>query len=257
MKTDRLLPPLQTGFITTLLCLALGLLTTGAAPPEKLPAAGGDITLHPINHATLTLEWNGKTVYVDPVGDAAAFASAPGPDLIVITHIHGDHFSGATLTKVAVAKTKLLVPPSVAEKMPEALKAQTTALTNGETVTVAGIEVEAVPAYNLTPARANFHPKGRDNGYVITLGGKRLYFSGDTEDVPEMRALKNIDAAFLAMNLPYTMDVAKAADAVKAFKPAVVYPYHYRGADLQEFKRLVGTEAGVEVRLRDWYAPAR
>jgi L-ascorbate metabolism protein UlaG (beta-lactamase superfamily) len=228
-----------------------------AAPADNLAAKDGDITVQPINHATLALQWNGQTVYVDPVGGAKAFAGLPAPDLIVITHLHGDHFSAPTLTAVVVAKTRLAAPASVAEQMPAKLREQTTVLTNGQTFEQGGVKVEAVPAYNLTANRLNFHPKGRDNGYVLTLGGKRLYFSGDTEDIPEMRALKNIDVAFVCMNLPYTMDVDHAASAVRAFKPAIVYPYHYRGADLERFKKLVGTDAGVEVRLRDWYGGGR
>ena len=227
------------------------------APAEKLGGTDGGITLHPINHATLVLEWNGHTIYVDPVGGAKALAGLPAPDLILITHQHGDHFSGPTLTAAASPKTRLLVPPSVAEQVPASLRGQTTALTNGQSFELGGMKVDAVPAYNLTAERLNFHPKGRDNSYVLTLGGKRLYFSGDTEDIPEMRALKNIDVAFVCMNLPYTMDVQHAASAVREFKPAVVYPYHYRGADLEQFKKLVGTDAGVEVRLRDWYGAGK
>ena len=121
-------------------------------------------------------------------------------------------------------------------------------LANGEKTEAAGIAIEAVPAYNTTPGKEKFHPKGRDNGYVLTMGGKRVYVAGDTEDTPEMRALKGIDVAFLPMNLPYTMSVEKAAEAIRAFKPKVVYPYHFRSrdgtkADLEELKRLVGEEA--------------
>ena len=118
---------------------------------------------------------------------------------------------------------------------------------------VGDLSIQAIPAYNTTPARLQYHPKGRDNGYVLTLGGQRLYISGDTEDIPEMLGLKNIDAAFVCMNLPYTMDVEQAARAVKSFKPRIVYPYHYRGSDLEKFKALVGSDSSIEVRLRDWY----
>ena len=120
---------------------------------------------------------------------------------------------------------------------------------------MAGVKIEAIAAYNLAAERQRYHPKGRGNGYVLTLGDKRVYVSGDTEDVPEMRALKDIDVAFLCMNLPFTMTVEQAAGAVRAFRPKVVYPYHCRGSDLEKFRQLVGTEPGVEVRLRDWYRP--
>jgi L-ascorbate metabolism protein UlaG (beta-lactamase superfamily) len=226
-----------------------------APAADTIPTQDGDLKIYPINHATLALEWKGKMVYVDPVGGAKAFEGLTAPDLILIAHIHGDHFDRATLSAVAGAKALLAAPPSVAEQLPADLKQRTTVLTNGQRAELAGIAVEAIPAYNLTPQRQANHPKGRDNGYVLTLGGKRVYISGDTEDIPEMLALKNIDVAFLCMNLPYTMDVTQAARAVRAFKPRIVYPYHSRGSNLEEFKKLVGTDAGVEVRLRDWYAP--
>jgi L-ascorbate metabolism protein UlaG (beta-lactamase superfamily) len=247
------------------LILGLGMLPPAAfSAQEKLPAYDsiasqkGDIKICPINHATLALVWQGKTVYVDPVGGAAAFKGLPAPDLILITHIHSDHFSVPTLNAVAGSKAKLVAPPSVVAQLPSNLVSRTTTMTNGETMEFlqtpdfAGIGVEAVPAYNLTPERLNNHPKGRDNGYVLTMGGKRIYLSGDTEDIPEMLALKNIDVAFVCMNGP-TMDVEQAARAVKAFKPKIVYPYHYHGSDLEKFKSLVGADHGVEVRIRDWY----
>jgi L-ascorbate metabolism protein UlaG (beta-lactamase superfamily) len=147
-------------------------------------------------------------------------------------------------------------PAAVAEQMTPDLRKNAAILTNGQTSELLGVKLEAIPMYNLTPDRLKFHSKGRGNGYVVTLGGKRIYLSGDTEDIPEMRALKNIDVAFICMNLPYTMTVEQAAQAVRAFKPRIVYPYHYRGSDLNKFKELVGTDAGVDVRLRDWYPKA-
>jgi L-ascorbate metabolism protein UlaG (beta-lactamase superfamily) len=221
---------------------------------DTVPTQDGDLRIYPINHATLALQWKGKTIYVDPVGGAKAFEGLPAPDLILVCHIHGDHFDKPTLSAVA-GKAVFAAPPTVAEQMPADLRSRTTVLTNGQRAELAGISVEAIPAYNLTQARLTYHPKGRDNGYVLTLGGKRIYISGDTEDIPEMLALKDIDVAFLCMNLPYTMDVTQASKAARAFKPRIVYPYHSRGSNVEEFKKLVGTDAGVEVRLRDWYAP--
>jgi L-ascorbate metabolism protein UlaG (beta-lactamase superfamily) len=223
---------------------------------DTVPARDGDLTIRPINHATLALLWKGQAIYVDPVGGAQAFSNLPAPDLIVLTDIHGDHLSKETLAAVAKDQTKLVAPPAVAEQLPEGLRQRTTVLTNGASQTVAGIPIEAIAAYNLAPDRQKFHAKGRGNGYVLSLGGKRVYLSGDTEDIPEMRALKEIDVAFLCMNLPYTMTVEQAAEAVKAFKPKIVYPYHCRGSDLNRFKQLLAAETGVEVRLRDWYATA-
>jgi len=219
---------------------------------DHIPASDGDLVVHPINHATFAMAWKDKTIYVDPVGGGKRFDGLPKPDLILVTDIHGDHLDAGTLEAIGGSAT-IVAPAAVAEKLPEKLRKQTTVLANGETKSVAGITVEAVPMYNLTADRLKFHTKGRGNGYVVTLGDKRAYISGDTEDIPEMRALKNIDVAFVCMNLPYTMTVEQAAAAVREFKPKIVYPYHYRGSDTEKFKQLVGNDSGVEVRLRDWY----
>lgn len=228
----------------------------GAEPaikPDSIPAEKCEIIIRPINHATLALQWNGKTLYVDPVGGAAAFQALPAPDLILITDIHGDHLNKETLEAVTKAQTKLVVPPAVAEQLSEALRAKATILENGKKAEVQEIPIEAIPAYNLTASRMQYHPKGRGNGYVLSLGGKRVYISGDTEGTPEMKSLRDIDVAFLCMNLPYTMDVEQAAEAVRAFKPKIVYPFHYRGSDLEKFKTLVGADSGIEVRIKNWY----
>ncbi|HKV98176.1 MAG TPA: MBL fold metallo-hydrolase [Vicinamibacterales bacterium] len=223
--------------------------------PDKLAATGGDITIAPINHATLQLTHAGKVIDVDPVAAAGSYAGFAAPDVILITDIHGDHLDPATVNKLKKATTTVVAPQAAVAQL---TAAQITAvvMANGDKKAIEGIEIEAVPMYNLVrknPQGDFFHTKGRGNGYVLTIGGKRLYIAGDTEGVPEMRALKNIDVAFVPMNLPYTMTEAEAADAVKAFKPKVVYPYHYRGSDLKKFEDpLKGS--GVEVRVRDWYA---
>lgn len=232
--------------------------TTAPAADNKLsgdsiPTQNGDLIIHPVNHATFVLSWNGKTIYVDPVGGAKRFEGLPRPDLILVTDIHGDHLHPETLAAVAGDKAKIVVPAAVAAKLPGNLRPLTTVLANGQTKSILDISIEAIPMYNLTGDRLKFHDKGRGNGYVLTLGGKRVYLSGDTEDIPEMRALKNIDMAFVCMNLPYTMTVDQAASAVREFKPKIVYPYHYRGSDTEKFKKLVGETSGIEVRLRDWY----
>ncbi len=229
---------------------------------DRVTTDHGVLTIHPVRHATLLMQWNGKTIYVDPVGGAKPFTDLPKPDLVLVTHIHFDHFDPATLKAIVPAggQPTIIVPAAVAEKIPEALRGRTKVkvLANGEKTEVAEIAVEAVPAYNTTPGKERFHPKGRDNGYVLTMGGKRVYVAGDTEDTAEMRALKGIDIAFLPMNLPYTMSVPKAADAIRQFKPKIVYPYHYRSgdgtkADLEKLKSLVGDRSGIEIRSRDWY----
>ena len=214
---------------------------------------GGDLVIHPINHATFAMAWNDKTIYVDPVGGDQAFAGMPGPNLVFLTDIHGDHLNADTLTAVVGADTTIVAPQAVAMQLPAALKSKTTVLANGETKTVEGLSIEAVPMYNTTKDRLQYHTKGRGNGYVVTLGGKRVYISGDTEDIPEMRALKNIDVAFVCFNLPYTMTEEQAASAVREFAPKIVYPYHYRGSDLDKFKRLVGNDKNIEVRFGKWY----
>ena len=238
--------PLQLIILFTLLLSA-----RPAIAAEEFTTTKGKLIITPINHATLVIEWGGKTIYVDPVGQAAWYKTFPKPDLVLLTHIHGDHYRAAILDTVVGPKTQLVAPPALAGVLENELKAKTLTVANGTSTDKVGFKLEAVASYNTTPPRKRFHPKGQGNGYVLNLGGKRIYVSGDTEGTPEMRALKNIDVAFLCMNLPYTMDVAAAAKAVQAFKPKVVYPYHSRGQDTAKFKALVGDAA--EVRLRNWY----
>jgi L-ascorbate metabolism protein UlaG (beta-lactamase superfamily) len=224
--------------------------------PDAIPTSRGDLIVTPIEHASVVLRWDQKTIYADPVGGAGSFQGLPAPDLIVVTHQHGDHFDAATIRAVASTETVLIVPRVVSDAlagMGGAGEAQVRVLANGEKSTVGDMEVEAVPMYNITPGRNN-HPKGMGNGYVIDLDGTRVYLGGDTEDTMEMRALQDIGLAFLPMNIPFTMTPEQAASAAIEFKPRVVYPYHYRGQDTGKFKSLV--EAGtdeVEVRLRNWY----
>jgi L-ascorbate metabolism protein UlaG (beta-lactamase superfamily) len=213
--------------------------------------------VHAIEHATFVMQWNGRTIVVDPVGGAERFAALGTPDLILITHIHGDHLSVETVQALRGGATAIIAPASVAEKFSEDERAAITVLANGETTDWKGVPIVAVPAYNTTPERLAFHPEGRDNGYLLELAGARVYISGDTEGHAAMRALEDVDAAFVCMNLPYTMDVAAAADAVLAFAPKRVYPYHFRGkdgmSDLDEFRRLVAAKPDIEVRVLDWY----
>lgn len=229
-----------------------------AAQDDQIATTSGNLVVHPVHHAGLVLTWNGKRIVADPTtfppgpnSGAADFRGANPPDLILITHEHGDHFSVPTLTELAGANTVIVAPQSVYGMLPPALQAKTKVMKNGDKQTHAGVEIEAVPEYNVTPDRLMFHPKGRDNGYVLNLGGKRVYLAGDTEETPELKTLPNIDVAFIPMNLPYTMTVDQAATWVKDFKPKMVYPYHYGESDVNRFRTLVGNAS--EVRLRKWY----
>ncbi|MGB5646434.1 MAG: MBL fold metallo-hydrolase [Muriicola sp.] len=217
-----------------------------------------EVKIFPIEHASAVVEWGEITMYIDPVGGAELYAAYPKPDLILITDIHGDHLNIETLEGLDTAGSKIIVPQAVADQLPVEFATQIDVLNNGDSKERYGVTIEAIPMYNLREEAKDFHVKGRGNGYVITLGSERLYFSGDTEDIPEMRALKNIDKAFICMNLPYTMTVDKAAEAALAFKPVQVYPYHFRGrpdvSDVSEFEALVNaTNPSIEVVILDWY----
>tara|TARA_R110002049_G_scaffold355_12_gene2136 strand:- start:47 stop:856 length:810 start_codon:yes stop_codon:yes gene_type:complete len=217
----------------------------------------------PISHATMVLEWDGTIIYVDPVGGATAFEGQPEPDLVLVTDIHGDHLNTETIDAIITDGTKIIAPQAVADNMPANQKVQTAVLNNGETSETMGFTVEAIPMYNLREEALKFHAKGRGNGYVIEKDDKRVYISGDTEDIPEMRALQNIDVAFVCMNLPYTMPVKSAASAVVDFKPKKVYPYHYRGTDglsdvglFRDWIKKSSASKDIEVVQLDWYPSA-
>ncbi|MEP2278044.1 MBL fold metallo-hydrolase [Maribacter sp.] len=217
-----------------------------------------DIKIIPIEHSTAVIEWNDVIIYIDPVGGAAAFEGQKNPTLILITDIHGDHLNVETLNALDTANATFVVPQAVADELPEKYKEQLVIMANGTSKKLSNITIEAIPMYNLRKEALKFHKKGRGNGYVLNIDAQRIYFSGDTEDIPEMRSLKNIDKAFICMNLPYTMTEESAAAAVLDFKPKQVYPYHYRGkpdvSDVAKFKQLV--DAGnqdIEVIQLDWY----
>lgn len=228
---------------------------------EDQQAAAQETTefeINPISHATAVINWEGTTIYLDPVGGAEAFSGMEPVDLVLITDIHGDHMSAETLAALNLGNTPIIAPQAVKDELPDSLATKVTVMNNGETLDKFGISIEAIPMYNLREEAKQFHPKGRGNGYVLEKDGKRLYIAGDTEDIPEMRNLENIDVALVPMNLPYTMPVDAAADAVIEFAPEKVYPYHFRGkdgkADVNRFKELVNKgNSEVEVILADWY----
>jgi len=211
---------------------------------------GVEVVIAPIHHASLLLQFKGKAIYIDPAGPAD-YSGAPKPDFIFITDIHGDHFDKAAIAKYKTASTVIVGPQTVSEQL-----SGVTTMANGQSQKFGDIEVEAVPMYNLKRGPqpgALYHTKGRGNGYVFKLADRRFYVSGDTEAIPEMLALKNIDVAFVCMNLPYTMTTAEAAAAVKAFRPRIVYPYHYNDSEVKSFAAALKPESGIEVRLRNWY----
>ncbi len=225
--------------------------TTGPAA-HRHTVDGGEVLIHPVDHASMLIETPGGNILVDPVGGAAAYAGLPQPQLILITHEHGDHFDLPTLESLPAVR--IIANPAVWIKLPPEMQSRATQMHNGGAADVLGIRIEAIPAYNITEDRLQYHPKGRDNGYVLTIGGKRFLIAGDTEDTPELRALENIHAAFLPMNLPYTMTVQQAADAVGEFQPEIAYPYHHRGSDLAEFTRLVAEASpATQVVIANWY----
>lgn len=243
-----------------LVSILISCVATAQRPaPDKIETSKGALTIQPLNHATMALTWQGKTIYTDPNGGAKTFEGVAAPDLIIITDIHGDHFNPETLQAIDASKATLIVPKAVADKLQEPLKSKAIVMANGETKSQLDISIAAVPMYNLPESADSRHPKGRGNGYVLTFGNKKVYLSGDTQGIPEMRQLKNIDVAFICMNLPYTMDINEASQAVLEFKPKIVYPYHYRGqnglSDTQAFKKLVSDKnKNIDLRLRNWYA---
>ena len=213
------------------------------------PPAVKDVEIVPITHGSLILKWQEKVIHVDP-WSRGDYEGQPAADLILVTDVHGDHMDPAQIAKVSKADAIIVAPAAVQKTVRKAR-----VLNNGEQTDVFGIKIEAVSMYNLKRGpRAGelFHTRGRGNGYVLTLGDQRIYISGDTACTPEMKRLADIDIAFVCMNLPYTMTPREAAGCVNAFKPRVVYPYHYRGSDLNAFKEAV-TSAAVEVRILDWY----
>ena len=240
--------------------LALGQNAGTASPQAQPPAAsltnaveqtaGGPLLVEPINHSALRFEFKGKNYYVDPAGKAG-WDKMPKADLILITHEHGDHLSPATINIIKKDTTLILAPEAVVKKTGFG-QGISCASSNEQGVAWALLDifVQAVPAYNLTPDRLSFHPKERkDNGYILTFADKRVYVAGDTEGTPEMRALKNIAIAFLPINLPYTMPPKEAADAARAFKPRILYPYHQGQSDPAEVKKLLADEKNIEVRV--------
>lgn len=228
-----------------------------AGAPDEIVAEDGVIKVTPFGHGSLMLTYQDKNIYIDPVAAELPEGDLVKADIVLVTHIHGDHLDPAAIARVRGDGAPVISPASVAEKAGADLP-EPTLMANGEKKTFLDgfVEVEAIAMYNLVRKRDNgefFHPRGRGNGYVLTLGGKRIYISGDTECTPEMKALENIDAAFVCMNLPYTMTVEEAGGCLAEFTPKVAYPYHHRE---QDPSKLTGMLQGkdVEVTILDWYS---
>lgn len=234
-------------------------LQKNAITPDSLEEKRANaVDIQPISHATAVINWNGTSIYLDPTGGAAAFEGKDSPDFVLITDIHGDHMDAETLQALDLGEIPIIAPQAVKDELPTELHDHLHVMNNGDTHVENGIQIEAIPMYNLREEALQFHEKGRGNGYVLEKDGTRVYIAGDTEDIPEMRNLENISVALIPMNLPYTMTVESAADAVIEFGPKKVYPYHFRGtegmADVDRFEELVNEgNSEVEVVRLDWY----
>ncbi len=218
---------------------------------EFTTKSGKKVRFTCIKHASIQINYNGLEIQVDPVGKGMKpetdYSQFPKADIILVTHEHHDHFDSDAIAQLTKASTKIYLNPAV-HKMFGSGKA----LKNGDKVKIANdITIEAVPAYNTTPGREQFHPKGRDNGYILTLDGMRIYIAGDTEDIPEMANIKDISIAFLPCNQPYTMTIEQAANAAKIIKPKVLFPYHYNDTPVNKLIPLLSRE-GIKVLIRNY-----
>lgn len=215
---------------------------------DTIKTSQGDLVISFLGHGSLMMTYVGKIIHIDPVSSEADYAKLPKADIIFITHEHYDHLDLKAVNSIKTAGTKIVGTSEVASQIPGIV-----VMKNGNLQTVDGLQIEAVPAYNIVnmhvPGKP-FHPKGVGNGYIVTFGDKRLYIAGDTENTAEMKKLRNIDIAFLPMNLPYTMTPEMVADAAKVFKPKILYPYHYGETDTAKLVTLLKDEKGVEVRIR-------
>jgi len=221
--------------------------TTAAATGDVEPTSGGPLTIRPLTHGSVLLEWHGQSIYVDPAG-SYDWGSLPKADLILITHEHPDHCSPETVAKIRKQTTVIVANANAARQFPGA-----GVMRNGSRRNYLGVGVHAVPAYNMVRKAPNgqfFHPKGRDNGYILTFADKRVYLAGDTEAIPEMKRLGHVDIAFLPINLPYTMPPAEAAKAARMIHPRTLYPYHQGQSNPADMKRLLQDQRGMDVRVR-------
>ncbi len=233
--------------------LVCGLSSTGFAAEgfeeDVIQTSAGDLKITFIGHGSLMFTFNGKTIHVDPVSREADYTKMPQADLILVTHEHGDHLDPEVIGMLRRDNTDIVLSGKCAEAVQGGI-----VMKNGDVKSIMGLTIKAVPAYNIVHKRDNgqpYHPRGVGNGYVITFGDQRVYVAGDTENTPEMKALKGIDIAFLPMNVPYTMTPEMVADAAKTFRPKILYPYHFGSTDTARIVELLKGEKGIEVRIRD------
>jgi len=232
----------------SLLCSATAGMARGQFESDVIRTQAGELKMTFIGHATLMFTFNNLTLHTDPWSRFADYAALPQADIILITHEHADHLDPDAVKTITKEGTVCIGTIQCARQLKSC-----DALKNGEVRTVKGIRIEAIAAYNIEHKRETglpFHPKGEGNGYLLTFGEKRIYVAGDTENTPEMKALKNIDVAFLPMNLPYTMTPEMVADAARAFRPKIIYPYHYGDTEPTRLAALLKTEKAIEVRIR-------
>jgi L-ascorbate metabolism protein UlaG (beta-lactamase superfamily) len=217
---------------------------SAALTTDSITADGGPVTIRPITHGSVEVTHGADVIFVDPAAPPRLYAALPKATLILITHDHEDHFDAGIISAISTASTIVVVGRSLDGHVNKAVT-----MRNGDEHVFGNLKVAAVPMYNTA---SSFHVKGDGNGYVVTVGGKRLYFAGDTECVVDPQALEQIEAAFLPMNLPFTMSPAQAADCARQFRPKIVFPYHYRPSNPDDFvKAMAGS--GIDVRLRTWY----
>ena len=228
------------------LCMTIGVMAADFASDSFRTPAGKELTITFIRHGSLLLRYEGKQIQVDPISEYADYSAFPKADLILITHAHGDHLDLKAIEALRKTETAVIANPESAEKV----GAIAQVMRNGDSQTWQGVRIEAVPAYNTTEGRDKFHPKGRDNGYVLDFDGFRVYIGGDLEDIPELSELKAIDVAFLPVNQPYTMTPEQAAHAARVIKPKVLYPYHYSQTSVAETLPALLEGSGVELRIR-------
>ena len=233
--------------IISCIILATVLHTAGQIKFESdvFSTSQGKLTITFIGHGTLMFEIKSKIIYTDPLSNLADYSKMSKADVMLITHQHPDHLDADAIALLSKNSTKIILTSAAFDMLKKGI-----IMKNGDKKTVEGFEIEAVPAYNTTEGRDKFHPKGRDNGYILTIGKKRIYIAGDTENIPEMASLKNIDIAFLPMNQPYTMFPEQVADATNRIKPKILYPYHYGDSDVSKLKTLLAKNHNIDVRIR-------